>query len=420
LRPRPQFRPTCSIERAKPTFVFVFVRTFPCEVLLMPRALCLTTVLFLVPLGSASADGPPDRGGNAALKYWQAFAALPHLTDAEQKKLNAASLTKPPDARDRELVAKAEYALQMLHRGAALRRCDWGTDYEEGIYVRTPHADAARVLCSLACLRARLRFGEGKSAAAVEDLVEALTLSRHVSQDGVLILTLHGYAIEHRVGETLALELPRLDDAAVKNLKARLDALPPGGSPAAGMRAEEKACLDWLVRSVKAAKDEDGLLTLLMPLFLSEKEDKGGDLRAKARDFLRACGGTAAGILQRAEETRSSYARVAKMFDLPAGQFEKAFADEKAKRAGNPVFQVFFPAAEHVRRSQERAAVRRALLAAALAVRLNGRAALKRHPDPVVGGAFDYVAFAGGFELRSNFKGQDGHPVTLTVGRRGQ
>jgi hypothetical protein len=79
-----------------------------------------------------------------------------------------------------------------------------------------------------------------------------------------------------------------------------------------------------------------------------------------------------------------------------------------------------------------RADVRRALLSAALAVRLDGKGALKEHPDPIVGGPFEYVAFEGGFQLRSKWKVDEkvrsrwklderfAKPVTLTVGRRGK
>jgi hypothetical protein len=37
----------------------------------------------------------------------------------------------------------------------------------------------------------------------------------------------------------------------------------------------------------------------------------------------------------------------------------------------------------------------------------------------VIGGPFEYMAFDGGFELRSKLK-QDDTPLALTVGRRGQ
>jgi hypothetical protein len=110
---------------------------------------------------------------------------------------------------------------------------------------------------------------------------------------------------------------------------------------------------------------------------------------------------------------------MAEKMKLPLAQFEKEFEREMARQAGNPVFKLFFPALAKVRHSQARAEVRRTLLAAAFAVQVDGPDALKRHPDPVVGGPFEYTKFAGGFELRSKF-GQDGHPLFLTVGRRGE
>jgi hypothetical protein len=55
-----------------------------------------------------------------------------------------------------------------------------------------------------------------------------------------------------------------------------------------------------------------------------------------------------------------------------------------------------------------------ALLSAAFAVQLQGREALASHPDPVVGGPFEYVPLQGGYELRSKF---DGGKVAITVGQ---
>src|SRR5436190_16580431 len=99
---------------------------------------------------------------------------------------------------------------------------------------------------------------------------------------------------------------------------------------------------------------------------------------------------------------------------------EKEMERETTRQAGNPVFKIFFPALVNVRRAQARTDVRRALLSAALAVRVDGRDTLKNHPDPVAGGSFEYVAFEGGFELQSKLMGRDDKPVTLTVGRRGK
>src|SRR5262249_43134905 len=155
---------------------------------------------------------------------------------------------------------RADYALRMMHYGAALRRCDWGIGNEEGLEHRFPHAEAVRVMSALVCLRARLRFEDGKNAEAIDDIVAALTLGRHLSRDGSLISILVCYRNERLLGETLALSLPRLDAPMIKELKTRLDALPPCGSPAASVENFEVKGLDWFIRKVKEANDKERLL----------------------------------------------------------------------------------------------------------------------------------------------------------------
>src|SRR5205823_2332544 len=114
-----------------------------------------------------------------------------------------------------------------------------------------------------------------------------------------------------------------------------------------------------------------------------------------------ACGGTAEGVLRLAEEVRPCYGSLAEKIGLPPEQFDKEFEREATRRADNPVFQALLPALPKLRRARARADVRRALLDAAIDVRLNGREALKDHPDPVAGAPSEYVEFPGGFELRS-------------------
>jgi len=381
----------------------------------MLRALCLAMTILVLPSRYASADAAPDPCENAALKYWQAFATLPNFTGPDGQKLNAECLTMPLDAHAREMVTKAEHALQMLHRGARLPRCDWGIGYEEGYFTPLPHGPAARVLCSLACLRARMRFEAGQSAEAIDDIVAAMTLGRQVSQDSTLFMVLVGYGVEPCICETLALYLPRLNASVIKDLQTRLDALPPGGRPAKAMKSEARD-MEWFVRKIKEAKDEESLLALVS--LVAAPEGTGRDRQEQGRAFLKECGGTADGVVKFHEELRPCFELLAKMMDLPLDQFEKEWEREEIKRTGNPVFKRLFPPMPKIRRAQARTEVRRALLSAAFAVQLNGPDALKNHPDPVVGGPFGYVAFDGGFELRSKLKQTDDKPVALTVGLR--
>jgi hypothetical protein len=387
----------------------------------MLRALCLATAILALPSGHAPAEVLSGLGANAALKYWQAFATMPKFTDDEQNRLMSEHLTMPLDAQAKEIVGKAEYALRMMHHGAMLSRCVWGIDWEaDGIDVLLPQLGAARVLSSLACLRARMRFEEGRRAEALDDLVAAMRLGRQVSRDGSLIGILVGYSIEARMSEAIALYLPRLDPGTIRELKARLDALPEGGNPAEGLRGCEEKTLDWFIRKVKSAKDRESLVALLSPFAAmpGHPEGKAGAPAEGGRALLDECGGTASGVLKYAEAARPSYELMAEKIGLPLPQFEKEFDRETTRQAGNPVFKIFFPAVSKFRNSQARADVRRALLSAALAVQLNGPEALKTHPDPVAGGPFDYKKLSGGFELRSKFD-QDSQPLSLTVGPRG-
>jgi hypothetical protein len=381
----------------------------------MFRALCLATMVVLLPPNAGFADAKLDSDGNAALKYWQAFATLPTFNDAENKKL-AEVMTTPLDDLARKIVTDADYSLRMMHYGAMQPRCDWGVGHEEGIFTRLPQANAARVLASLACLRARMRIEAGQSALAIDDIVSGIALGRHCSLTGTNLMLLVGYAIEHRMIDVLALELLKLDTKLIPDLERRLAALPAGMTLAEATASEQRSFLDWFVRTVKKANDKESLLAALA-FVDNEPEGKPRSPGEKSRAFVEECGGTVEGVLRYSEETRASYGQVRQMLSLPLNQFEKEFEIEAKKRAGNPVFKVFFPAIVKVRRAKARMDVRQAMLSTALGVRQNGLDALKNHADPVVGGPFDYHQFDGGFELRSKFMERDDKPVTLTIGQ---
>ncbi len=381
----------------------------------MANCLCLAFGLGLLCAAPpvAEENHNADLAANAALKYWQAFSTMPKLDEKFQP---GDVGTMPLDAKTKELVASAAYSLEQLHYGAALPRCAWGISLEEdGIRTLLPECQAARNLTALARLRIRLRFGEGKTAEAVDDAVDALTLGRHVSRDGTLIAVLVGIAIDAGVTDTLAADLPKLDAAALRKLAARLEALPSDYTSAEAIRVgEERAGLDWFIRQVKSTTDKEKLLNLLDEMTFSEGV---GSSRAKAKAFLEECGGTAEGVVKYAEETRPLYLAAAQALALPPGEFEKAWDALNKKSADNPVSKLLFPAVNHVRQAEDRFNARRAMRKAALAILIDGPDAAKNQRDPFGDGPFEYIPFEGGFELRSKFKAQD-KQASLTVGRR--
>jgi hypothetical protein len=388
-------------------------------VICMPRAICLALAVLALFLRSTPAKADlPDPGANAALKYWQAFATLPRFTAAEQDKLMAERVSLPLDAQLRHMLEGAKYSLDMMRRGAVLPRCEWAIGWaDEGLGNLLPYLDGASQLSALACLRARIQFEEGQSLEAANDVLAAMTMSRHITVDGSLPSFVTSHAIERRLSELLARYLPRLDAATLKHLKKRLAALPAVGSLADAVRQEQFLETGWFVRKIKEAKDEASALAFLRSVWGSPDE---------SRALIADCGGTAARVVKYTEELRSWYPTLAKQMDLPLDQFEKQQEAAALKLAANPMYKRFVPAIVRCRWLEAQAQVRRSLLLAALAVQLDGRAALKNHTDPVVGGSFDYVGFEGGFELSSKWRlGENprskwyvpSEPLVLLVGR---
>jgi hypothetical protein len=372
----------------------------------------LTTVVALIAAaGAAPAADAPDLNANAALKYWRAFASLPRLDEKEQEKLP----TMPLDARAKEIVASGEAALHELHNGAAVRDCAWGLTSKDGIAARIPECQATRQLAALARLRIRLRAEEGRFSEALDDAAATLTLARHIALDGTIVGVLVGIAIEATVMEALAPDLPRFPAPDLKAFARRLGQLPAGGSVAAALReGEEKGFLDWFVARVKERPGRDQLLELLERI---QADERVPNVKEQARTFLASCGGTAQGVLEKAEAARPFYAEWSKKMDLPPAKFEEEWAKEQKALETNPVLKVLAPALGKCRQAEARREAKRALLAAALAVVADGPAALTAHPDPFGQGPFEMTRFDGGFELRSHLT-SEGKPIALTVGRR--
>jgi hypothetical protein len=378
-------------------------------------------LLSLVVVGRAADDEPraaasPDLNANAALKYWRGFANLPRLERDEQDRIMREATTMPLTPRVRAVVTLAESSVHELRTGAAVPRCAWGLTREDGIAIAIPEASASRLLLAIACLRARQRFEADSSAAALDDVFAALTLSRHMGADGLLVSVLLGIGLENTAADVLATYLPKLDAAELKALPARLDKLPPGGTVAAGILLEEKVFLQGFINQVRGFNNRDQLVEYLSQVHGSER-DSPKERLAKGEALLRECGGNPGAVIKTAEAARSSYATIAKQTEQWPAVFDKAVAEENQRMEKNPVYRLLFPAVQNCHQLEARYRARRALLRAAIAVQLGGKDALQAHPDPYGAGPFAYEAFDGGFELTSQLEYKE-KPVKLTVGIR--
>jgi hypothetical protein len=340
------------------------------------------------------------------MKYWQGFAQLPPRDDGQQRRL-ADWRTTPLDDVARKLAADSDKSFLYLRRGAALPRCNWSLDYEDGVGLLLPHLDKARTLTLFACLRARIAMADGRPADGVDDLLAATKLGRHVA-DPIMISLLVDYVIEQNAGDALALLLPKLDGHALKRVADQLDALPAAATLDQTLVTEREHFVGWGIRRLKELERAGG-----------------GNMRAKVRALIGSedandimnlvDDASAARLIQALEGLQPFLDEQRRLVALPRDQFLAQWPALQAKQSANTAAKVMLPAVTKVVDARDRGRARMELLKTAVAVARDGQAALANHPDPFGKGPFQYAARPHGFELRSALE-IDGKPVTLLVG----
>src|SRR5262245_32006022 len=111
---------------------------------------------FSLAAGMALADGTetaaPADSGNAALRYWMAFALMenpPAQGDAAARLEKVAEGHEPWSESLAPFVEKNREALATLQRGTRLAPCDWGLEHELRAEAPIAHVPRARALARL-------------------------------------------------------------------------------------------------------------------------------------------------------------------------------------------------------------------------------------------------------------------------------
>ena len=348
---------------------------------------------------------------NAAVKYLRADAALRQsyvLAPDAPAKLQKA-LESPLDGEAEKLVAAAEDALVEFHHGSDIKRCDWSMSLEDGPLANTAHRGAIMELVAVSGLRARLRFRNGDTSGAMGDVLAAIAAARHLSVDGSLASVLLTYKLENAVTAVLAQNLHGFSPAQLNELTNKLDALPKGSSLGTAFESEKLSRND-LLAATQGAKDRDDLVERLLnkiPVLQSKTE--------LTREIVDGCGSSVVGFVNCVNQQQSFYASWAPRFTLSPEQFEMAYrAEIEELSRTNPVVREFTPNLPRLRWAEAHSQTRRALLRAAIAVRIEGQGALNRHLDPYDGNPFSYAPVDSGFRLQSRLS-DAGIPISLSI-----
>lgn len=296
-------------------------------------------------VASAKSAAPP----NAAIIYWQSFAAMPTLDAEQRKKFEAASKlsTSPLDDELQPIVARFGIALGELRRAGKVPHCDWQLDYAAGPGLLLPHLQKARQLSRAALLRARLRFAAGDTDEAIADVLAAIKLARDCGSSPLLICLLVDATIERSAITVLAANLPRLKPEQLGRLTESLKQLPQSASLAEGLRMESQSFGNWMGRLIEAeaAKINDPkagaavLVAVNRRLGLSDDPDPTDAEAQRRRTMIQAL--TVADVRGLQKQLLADYEEMAKIATLDyadqPGRWTKFEAElSESRKLSNP------------------------------------------------------------------------------------
>lgn len=174
--------------------------------LLLCAVLAATT---LVHPAAAETESSP----NAAVIYWQAFAALPPKPEGDDK------------AKTEEWLTQSEYAIKMLQKASALPSCDWQLPYDLGYDMQAPHVSKMLNLSKAAVAHAR-QISQSDNKRAHAELQAVIRAACHLGTDHTLVTQLTRVSIEMNALKVLESELPNTTEEIRKSWITVLDSLP--------------------------------------------------------------------------------------------------------------------------------------------------------------------------------------------------
>jgi hypothetical protein len=292
-----------------------------------------------------------------------------------------------------------------LHRGAKLRKCDWGLDYRDGVSMLLPHVAKSRTLARLAALDARRALEAGQSDRARDDAYGMFALARQVGGDHTLVSMLVCYSIENMAIDAVAPYVPQMNasyDQAVKMFQT----LTPSPPLSQGVYCEKRLVRTIINQLQQAEARRAGSWREQWQSIAGKDTPES----LKKIDSLEK-------LVQIVEEFQSVYDELAQLTTLPPREFDAqypAFVDRA--EAESPVAKLLLPAMQKVVTAQRRSQARTEMLLAAIAVVEGGPEKLAAIKDPFGDGPFGFRKLEEGFELSSKLQ-VEGKPVGLVIGQ---
>jgi len=371
-------------------------------------AVILLGLALLAPLVATAQvpDGKSELAANAALQYWQAFSQMPTLDKDQERVLGEWNTVSLDDPAVNKLLDASRTSLMYLHRGAALSKCDWGLDYNDGISMLMPHLAKARDLCRAAALSGRRAFEHRNWKGGRQAATSIMVLARHTGRDPVMIGVLVRLGLEGMVVDLVAPYVPDIK-ASHSQAAAMFEELPPAVTLEQSVRFEKRWMAGWIIPQLRAEEQrQKGAGLELWKKFIDSPESPAALREPKSLDEA----------IKLVEDTIPIYDDLARMAALPNDQFEAQYPAFKQKtKADHPLAALLLPSIDSLRAKEQRHQARMGMLLAGIAVVEGGPDKLKEIKSPF--GPYEYKVLDKGFELKAKLL-YEGQPVTLAIGQR--
>jgi hypothetical protein len=364
---------------------------------------------------------------NPALFHWQAFALLPQLGDAEYSAdtdYNKAPLNEAYD----KLVGRFDNSFRVIRKGPESQvECNWGIDFSDGPLACLPHLAKAKWIAQInANIRGPYFLRKGKRDNAIAETIAVFKMGRDVARDGTLLSILVQSAVENINVKFIADHFGTFEDSDLQRLADAVAALPVHLSVKHAMPLERSSFLTWYKTKLQYFIDHpsaNGALADARDILVETIGSGEGQNNVRVPDeIIRDAGGTAQGLIAYLDGLNKWYDEADAVLAFPNAELIgklDAFG-EKIEKTGSVIAKEFLPALGKAQRKDFWTQTRLAMLDAALAYRLHGKAGFDTVKEPVVEGNFQLTPTSEGFEIRSSLPSEfgpdkeKGKPITLT------
>lgn len=361
--------------------------------------LCCLALLLTATASNVRAES--DLGANAALRYWQAFAAMPEFNDDQLEAITDWQTVELDNEHAASVIAQSRTAIDALHAAAKLDACDWGLDLSQGFALPLPHVTKSRQLTRIACLSARADLAAGQNDAALRTLRAAAKLATDTGEPALLICQLVAVAGQSMVRDAIADGAHRLTVEQRAALIRDLPKLMPTPKLSDGMRAERDIAVPWL----RGLSNNPAKLMAAM-----QGGDGGGPNLPDDNDGVKM-------IRKQVDLLESDYNELIAVADGPIDEIDKLTDQivERAKRESRILTAIALPSLGSAGRVLQDSATKTSQLRAGLLYLDGGQAAADKIADPHGDGPLAIAVNDDSITLTSKLVGRDGQPVTTTI-----